>query len=90
MKRTALIATLALAAVAATGCSSSPEDVCDHMVELLENELGAEAASKLDKKECVSSLERERDMIGEIEYRKQASCVMDAESFQAIRDCDKQ
>lgn len=69
----------------ATGCAPSPQDVCDHMSELVTK--GSGDAVKPDTAECVSSVESKKEMKGLMKYRKWANCVVDASTLEAAEGC---
>jgi NADH:ubiquinone oxidoreductase subunit B-like Fe-S oxidoreductase len=72
----------------AAACGPSPEAVCDHVIELTKKEVGEEAAKAIDKDDCVKSAEREKEMKGMMKYNEQASCVVAAESLEALTKCE--
>ena len=69
-------------------CGASPEQVCDHVIDLAKKELGEEAAKAMPKEECVKDAERDKEMKGMMKWRTQAGCVMDATTLEAAMKCD--
>ena len=78
-----------------TACGPSPEAVCDHMLEVAKKEAtaaGGEAAAKaieeeLPKDECIEKQERSKEMKGMIKYKEKASCIVAAETLEAMDAC---
>lgn len=77
----------ALALVSMAGCGPSPARVCNHMKALTAEELGEAAATTLDDEACRSLMRRERKALGITEYREQARCILDADSYEALGRC---
>lgn len=83
--KTATLAGILVALTTLVGCAPSPQDVCDHMNELVTKE--APDAPKPDTAECVSSVESKKEMKGLFKYRDWANCVVDATSLEAAEKC---
>ncbi len=88
-----LLALVALAPMLAA-CAPAPEDVCQHVVDLMKKELGDQVDMSDDdikeiKDTCVKEAEKEKEMQGAIEYKKQAKCVMAASSFEELEKCEE-
>lgn len=71
-----------------TACAPSTEALCDHIIEVTKKEAGEEAAKLIDKKECVESADRRKEMQGMIKYNEKAKCAMKGETLEAISACD--
>lgn len=87
---------LALAAFAPmlAACAPSGEDLCNHVIEVMQKELGdAATPSDEDKKkfteECVKEMEKEKEKIGAAEFKTQAKCIMAAEKMEDMAKCEK-
>jgi hypothetical protein len=88
---------LALAALAPmlAACAPAPEDVCQHVVDLMKKELGEQVDAMPEeeitkiKDNCVKEAEKEKEMKGAIEYKKQAKCVMAASSLEDLKKCEE-
>lgn len=88
---------LALAALAPmlAACAPAPEDVCQHVVDLMKKELGEQVDAMPEeeitkiKDNCVKEAEKEKEMKGAIEYKKQAKCVMAAGSLDDLKKCEE-
>ncbi len=87
---------LTVMALSGIGCAASPEDVCKHIMNLMEKEMGEmpEEAKKAMKekqgeaiKECVKGVEKEKEKIGYMKYRKQSRCIMDASKAADLAKC---
>lgn len=78
-----------------TACAPKPEDVCQHVVDLMKKEMGDQVDSMSEeqitkiKDTCVKNAEKEKELKGAIEYNKQAKCVMAAESLEDLRACEE-
>ncbi|PRP93382.1 hypothetical protein ENSA5_42810 [Enhygromyxa salina] len=89
-----LIALAALAPMLAA-CAPAPEDVCQHVVDLMKKELGEQVDAMPEdeitkiKDNCVKEAEKEKEMKGALEYKKQAKCVMAAESLDDLKTCEE-
>jgi hypothetical protein len=89
---------LALAALAPmlAACAPAPEDVCQHVVDLMKKELGEQVDAMPEeeitkiKDNCVKEAEKEKEMKGALEYKKQAKCVMAAESLEDLKGCEEE
>lgn len=86
---------LALAALVPmlAACAPSPEEVCQHIIDLTKKEVGEEAEAmteQLDahKEKCIKDGEHQKEMRGALEYNKEAKCVMAAESIADVEKCD--
>lgn len=76
----------ALISTFAAGCGASPAELCAHIEEVATKEVG-EAAAKEAVDGCEKRYERSKEMKGLIKFREMSSCVMDAQTLQAITDC---
>jgi hypothetical protein len=87
-----LMALVALAPMLAA-CAPAPEDVCQHVVDLMKKELGEQVDAMPEdeitkiKDNCVKEAEKEKEMKGSMEYNKQAKCVMAATSLEDLSKC---
>jgi hypothetical protein len=85
------LALLALALPSFAGCAPSPEAVCEHVIGLMTKEAGSAAPDVSEvQKQCLEDTERlkkHRDRKGPFEYRKAASCIMDATTLEAAAKC---
>jgi len=87
---------LALAALVPmlAACAPKPDEVCDHVIDLLKKELGDKAGEMTEddlkgiKETCVKDAEKEKELKGALEYNKQAKCVMAASSRADLDKCD--
>lgn len=70
-----------------TACGPSPARVCDHMIELTQAELGEQAAATVNGDKCRDLMRREREARGITEYREQANCILEAESYEQLSVC---
>ena len=68
-----------------TGCGHNPEEVCDKMVELAKT-AGAEVSDE-EKKECVSSEERKKEMKGMMKYKDYSNCIVDSKTLEDAVKC---
>lgn len=85
-----MIASLATA----TGCSPTPAELCDHVMEVLAADKGVEIANEADKtaarEACIDDVEREKSQLeGVREYNARAKCIMRADSIAAMSSCDE-
>jgi hypothetical protein len=88
---------LALAVLLPTlaACGPKPDDVCQHVVDLMKKDLGDQVDAMSEeqitkiKETCVKNAEKEKELKGAIEYNKQAKCVMAAESLEDLRACEE-
>jgi len=78
---------LPLLILAVAGCGASPEEICDHQIEVVKKELGDDAAKELDRGECVKKYEFKKDMKGLSKWSKFSSCIMEADSVDALDKC---
>jgi len=76
----ALAALLSLAA-----CAPSPEQLCDHVIELSESE--DEDAASIDRDDCIDTAERKKQLHGMLKYKQEARCIMDAETRAELGKC---
>lgn len=81
--------------VAASGVSpASPRVVCEHVVALMDAELGEEgddiSAAELEQfvDECTQEATAERATIGDAAFANQANCVLQANSVEGLKQCD--
>ncbi len=94
MKTTGNLILVTLFAPFLFACAPSPEALCEHMLGLMKKEIGAdlpEAETKKMQEECIEDAERlkkTKKRKGPLEYRKAASCIMDATSMEAVGKCD--
>lgn len=95
MKTLSKLLVLAVLAPMLTACGPKPEDVCQHVIDLMKKDLGDQADAMSEeqiakiKETCVKSAEKEKELKGAIEYNKQAKCVMAAESSEDLRACEE-
>ena len=91
--RLALVALLALGLPALTACGPTPEDACDHVIELMQAELDAQGTKLADDKvggirtKCIERASQTKQAKGALEYKKEAQCVVEAESLDAVAAC---
>lgn len=89
-----LLALVVLAPMLAA-CAPKPDDVCQHVVDLMKKDLGDQADAMSEeqvakiKETCVTKAEKEKELKGAIEYNKQAKCVMAAESLEGLKVCEE-
>lgn len=94
MKNTRHLVIFALLTPFLFACAPSPEALCEHMFGLMKKEVGAdlpEAETKKMQEECIKDAERmqkNKKRKGPFEYRKAASCIMDATSMEEVGKCD--
>lgn len=95
MKKFRTLMALAVLAPMLAGCAPAPEDVCQHVVDLMKKELGEQADAMPDeeitkiKDNCVKEAEKEKENKGSMEYNKQAKCVMAADSLEGLSKCEE-
>jgi hypothetical protein len=95
MKTHPTLLALAVLAPMLVACGPKPDDVCQHVVDLMKKDLGAQADAMSEeqitkiKETCVKNAEKEKENKGPIEYNKQAKCVMAAESLEDLRECEE-
>ncbi|MCA9692257.1 MAG: hypothetical protein KC636_21845 [Myxococcales bacterium] len=96
MKKFRTLLALAVLAPMLAGCAPAPEDVCQHVVDLMKKQLGDQADAMPEeeitkiKDNCVKEAEKEKEMKGSIEYNKQAKCVMAAETLDDLSKCEEE
>ncbi len=81
-----LLLTSVLAILVPLGCSASPEEVCGHIHQLVEDEASEEVA-ELAVDGCEFKWKMRQDTKGLFHYRELASCVMDAQSVADLTEC---
>ncbi len=94
MKKIRTVLALAVLVPMLSACGPAPEDVCEHMMGIMKKELGealpmSDDDLKKAKEECVKSATAEKEKMGAMEYKKQASYIMDANSFADMEKCEK-
>jgi hypothetical protein len=94
MKKFRTVLALAVLAPMLAACGPAPEDVCEHVMGIMKKELGEALPMSDDdvkkfKEECVKEMNSEKEKMGAMEFKKQASCVMDASSLADMEKCDK-
>jgi transcriptional regulator of nitric oxide reductase len=93
MTKFKVLAIVALAPMLAA-CVPAPEDMCQHMFEIMKKEHGADVfpASdedyKKDRESCVRALEREKETLGVIAWSTSARCVMAAVTLEDLSKCN--
>ena len=77
-------------------CAPAPEDVCQHVIDLMKKELGDRVdempyveVTKI-KDDCIEEAKKEKELEGAMKYKKQAKCVMAAESLDDLKKCDEE
>ena len=77
-----------------SGCTPSPDKVCDHMFGLLEKELkgkdmpkSSDEDKKKSKDKCVADLEKEKEKDAD-GYKCGAKCIVAAASFEDVMKCE--
>ena len=75
-----------------TACGPSPEDVCEHVIGLMDAELkekGAPLAADKREKSLDSCVDRaaKKKRESEVDYKKEAACIMDAANLEAVNAC---
>jgi hypothetical protein len=94
MKTLSKLLVLAVLAPMLVACGPKPEDVCQHVVDLMKKDLGDQADAMSEeqvakiKETCIKSAEKQKEKIGAIEYNKEAKCVMAADSTEDLRACE--
>jgi hypothetical protein len=95
MKTHPTLLALAVLAPMLVACAPKPDDVCQHVVDLMKKDLGDQADAMSEeqiakiKETCVKNAEKEKQAKGPIEYSKQTKCVMAAESLEDLRECEE-
>ncbi|HLT40414.1 MAG TPA: hypothetical protein VK034_29245 [Enhygromyxa sp.] len=94
MKKFRTLVALAALAPVLTACGPAPEAVCDHVIDIMKKEMGElfnalpeEERNKM-RDECIAEAKKEKEMKGAVEYKKQATCIMDAGSLADLEKCD--
>lgn len=77
-----------------TACGPSPEDVCEHVIGLMDAELkdkGAPLAADKREKSLESCVDRaaKKKRESEVEYKKSAACIMEASNLEAVNACSE-
>lgn len=93
MKKICTVLSLALLVPMLSACGPAPEEVCDHVMTVMKKELGealpmTDEDTKKFKEECVKEMNSEKEKQGAMEFKKQASCVMDANTFAEMEKCE--
>jgi hypothetical protein len=95
MKKLSTLLALAVFAPLLVACAPAPDEVCQHVIDLMKKELGdqVDAMSEEEitkiKDNCVKEAEKEKEMKGAMEYNKQAKCVMAAGSLADLAKCEE-
>ncbi|MFV8755590.1 hypothetical protein ACNOYE_33995 [Nannocystaceae bacterium ST9] len=94
MKKFSTVLALAVLVPMLSACAPSPEDMCEHVFGIMKKELGdalpmSDDDAKKFKEECVKEATKEKEKIGAMEYKKQATCVMEATKLEELDKCDK-
>jgi hypothetical protein len=95
MKKLPTLLALAVLAPMLAACAPAPEEVCQHVVDLMKKELGEQVDAMPEeeitkiKDNCVKEAEKEKEMKGAMEYNKQAKCVMAAASLADLAKCEE-
>lgn len=69
-------------------------EVCDHVLTMMQRELGealpmsAEELAEF-RAECVKDMEVERSKMGDVEFHRQADCVLRAQGLADMEKCDR-
>lgn len=95
MKTSIWMAAAAVMSLSLTiGCTPSPEKVCDHMFELLENEFkgkdmpkSSDEDKKKSKDKCVSDLNAEKEKDAD-SYKCGSKCIVAAKNFEDVMKCE--
>lgn len=94
MKKIHTLMALAVLAPMLIACAPKAEDVCQHIVDLTNKELGAKSDALSEesmtkfKETCVKESEKEKEKIGAIAYNKQAKCVMAVTTLAELKKCE--
>jgi hypothetical protein len=77
------------------GLGPSNEDVCAHVMDVLKREMGdaatqpnAEDTAKL-MENCSRNMDKEKEKMGEQDFRTRSSCVMDAQTMEDMARCER-
>lgn len=95
MKKLPTLLALAVLAPMLTACAPAPDEVCQHVIDLMKQELGEQVDAMSEeeitkiKDNCVKEAEKEKEMKGAMEYNKQAKCVMAAASLADLAKCEE-
>jgi hypothetical protein len=96
MKKLPTLLALVVLAPMLSACAPAPEEVCQHVIDLMKKELGEQVDAMPEeeitkiKDNCVKEAEKEKEMKGAMEYNKQAKCVMAAASLADLAKCEDQ
>jgi len=96
MRRFSTLLALVALAPLLTACGPSPEDACAHIIDLMQQELDAKGTALAEdkvgeiQKKCVERANKSKEMKGSVEYKKEAKCVMAAQSVDAAAACSDQ
>jgi hypothetical protein len=75
-----------LAALTLAGCAASPEEVCEHIEDVVAEEVGREAATDaIDG--CTFTWQMRRDTKGLFDYKELADCVMESDDLETLAEC---
>lgn len=77
-------AALALASTFATGCAPSPQEVCDHVLELEK----AAGGKSMGRPACEMKVGFKKETLGLVHWRSFAGCVTEAKSMDEVEKCD--
>lgn len=79
-----LLAPTVLLCLPLAACGPSPEDVCTHVAELIEEDLGSEPEGFVE--ECVEDETRMKEIKGML-WKEAAKCAMDAKTLEDLDGC---
>jgi hypothetical protein len=95
MKKLSTLLALAVLAPMLVACAPAPDEVCQHVIDLMKKELGEQVDAMSEdeiakiKDNCVKEAEKEKENKGAMEYNKQAKCVMAAASLADLAKCEE-
>jgi hypothetical protein len=94
MNKLRTVLAVAVLAPMLAACAPKPEDVCDHVIDLMKKDLGDEADALSDEQvekirtSCVEDAEKDRKSNPK-DYAKRAKCVKAAGSLDDLRECER-
>lgn len=94
MNKLRTVLAIAVFAPLLAACAPSPEDLCDHVVDLMKKGLGDEADALSDEQVekirtgCVEDAQKDKKDNPK-DYAKVAKCVKAASSLDDLRACEK-